>query len=150
MIMKQHPLTGENICKPLKSLRLVLPIIRHHHEHMDGSGYPDGLAEAKFRCCRGFCRWWTSTMRLRTARPYKPAIGHDQSVQTMREKAHQGLLDGDLVNEFFGMLLEQRRRGVSGQVSALAVSSQFPRNRLDPTYNGEANFAATGLKKVTS
>src|ERR1039458_7598628 len=42
-IMKQHPATGETICRPLKSLRLVLPIIRHHHEHSDGSGYPDGL-----------------------------------------------------------------------------------------------------------
>src|SRR5262249_50422281 len=42
-IMKQHPITGENICRPLKSLRLVLPIIRNHHEHSDGSGYPDGL-----------------------------------------------------------------------------------------------------------
>src|SRR5208283_2330386 len=42
-IMKQHPLTGERICRPLRSLRLVLPIIRHHHEHSDGSGYPDGL-----------------------------------------------------------------------------------------------------------
>src|ERR1700722_16684736 len=43
-IMKLHPATGEIICKPLKSLRLVLPIIRHHHEHIDGSGYPDGLS----------------------------------------------------------------------------------------------------------
>src|SRR2546430_5448866 len=34
-IIKLHPITGENICKPLKSLRLVLPIIRHHHEHSD-------------------------------------------------------------------------------------------------------------------
>src|SRR6266403_4971353 len=42
-VMKQHPITGENICRPLKSLRLILPIIRHHHEHTDGSGYPDGL-----------------------------------------------------------------------------------------------------------
>src|SRR5581483_2358293 len=42
-IMKEHPVTGENICRPLKTLRLVLPIIRHHHEHSDGSGYPDGL-----------------------------------------------------------------------------------------------------------
>src|ERR1700756_978696 len=41
--IKVHPITGENICKPLHSLRLVLPIIRHHHEHTDGSGYPDGL-----------------------------------------------------------------------------------------------------------
>ena len=34
---------GERICAPLKSFRLVLPIIRHHHEKLDGSGYPDGL-----------------------------------------------------------------------------------------------------------
>ena len=55
--MKQHPLTGENICRPLKSLRLVLPIIRSHHEHSDGSGYPGWhYRRLKFRCWRGFCR----------------------------------------------------------------------------------------------
>src|SRR5438874_4234102 len=37
-VMKRHPLTGENICRPLRSLRLVLPIIRNHHEHFNGSG----------------------------------------------------------------------------------------------------------------
>src|SRR5437763_7606244 len=42
-IMKQHPITGETICRPLKSLRMVLPIIRSHHEHWNGTGYPEGL-----------------------------------------------------------------------------------------------------------
>jgi putative two-component system response regulator len=42
-VMRQHPAVGESICAPLKSLRDVLPVIRHHHERMDGSGYPDGL-----------------------------------------------------------------------------------------------------------
>jgi putative two-component system response regulator len=42
-IMEQHTVEGEPICSPLKSLRDVLLIIRHHHERMDGSGYPDGL-----------------------------------------------------------------------------------------------------------
>ncbi len=42
-VMKLHPITGETICRPLHSLELVLPIIRNHHEHTDGSGYPDGL-----------------------------------------------------------------------------------------------------------
>src|SRR3954449_2320743 len=42
-IMKQHPVIGESICRPLKSFQSVLPIIRHHHEHWDGSGYPDRL-----------------------------------------------------------------------------------------------------------
>jgi putative two-component system response regulator len=99
-IMRQHPVTGESICKPLKSLRLVLPIIRHHHEHPDGSGYPDGLRILQVVDVYD---------ALRTARPYKPAIGHDQSAQTMRDKVQQGLLDGDLVDEFFGMLVQQRR-----------------------------------------
>src|SRR5256884_626851 len=42
-IVRQHPVTGERICAPLKCLRPILPLIRHHHERMDGSGYPDGL-----------------------------------------------------------------------------------------------------------
>lgn len=107
-IMKLHPVTGENICKPLKSLHLVLPIIRHHHEHPDGSGYPDGLKAGEIPLLPRILQVVDVYDALRTARPYKPAIGHDQSAQTMREKARQGLLDGDLANEFFRMLLEQR------------------------------------------
>jgi putative two-component system response regulator len=107
-IMKQHPVTGENICKPLKSLRLVLPIIRHHHEHIDGSGYPDGLRAGEIPLLPRVLQVVDVYDALRTARPYKPALGHDHSAQTMREKARQGLLDGELVNEFFSMLLEQR------------------------------------------
>jgi len=41
--IQSHVLTGENIIKPIEYLRFALPIIRHHHEHYDGSGYPDGL-----------------------------------------------------------------------------------------------------------
>ena len=108
-IMKRHPVTGENICKPLKSLRLVLPIIRHHHEHGDGSGYPDGLRAGEIPLLPRVLQVVDVYDALRTARPYKPALGHDQSAQTMREKARQGLLDGELVNEFFNMLVEQRK-----------------------------------------
>jgi len=107
-IMKQHPVTGENICKPLRSLRLVLPIIRHHHEHPDGSGYPDGLRAGEIPLLARLLQVVDVYDALRTARPYKPAMGHDQSAQTMLEKVRQGLLDGQLVNEFLGMLLQQR------------------------------------------
>src|SRR5262249_7272347 len=44
-IMRRHPIVGEQICAPLKSFNLVLPIIRHHHEKMDGSGYSHGRTD---------------------------------------------------------------------------------------------------------
>ncbi len=106
-IMKQHPVTGENICKPLKSLRLVLPIIRHHHEHADGSGYPDGMRAGEIPLLPRILQVVDVYDALRTARPYKPALSHDEAAQTMRAEARQGLWDAELVNEFFGMLVER-------------------------------------------
>src|SRR6266849_3734024 len=108
-IMKQHPVTGENICKPLKSLRLVLPIIRHHHEHSDGSGYPDGLRMSEIPLLPRVLQVVDVYDALRTARPYKPALPHDQAALTMHEEARRGLWDHELVGELFKML-DQRRR----------------------------------------
>ncbi|HUO26604.1 MAG TPA: HD domain-containing phosphohydrolase [Candidatus Aquilonibacter sp.] len=107
-IMKQHPLNGENICKPLKSLRLVLPIIRHHHEHSDGSGYPDGLHTGEIPLLPRVLQVVDVYDALTTARPYKPALSHEQAAQTMRDEARAGLWDIQLVHEFFDMLQEKR------------------------------------------
>jgi putative two-component system response regulator len=104
VIMKQHPVTGETICRPLKSLRLVLPIIRHHHEHSDGSGYPDGLRDGEIPLLPRILQVVDIYDALRTERPYKPALSHDQAAITMRTEARNGLWDEELVSEFFGML----------------------------------------------
>src|SRR5215813_2590039 len=108
-IMKQHPLTGENICKPLKSLRLVLPIIRYHHEHSDGSGYPDGLKTEDIPLLPRILQVVDVYDALCTARPYKLALSHEQAAVTMREEARGGLWDERLVAEFFAMLEKQRQ-----------------------------------------
>lgn len=107
-IMKQHPVTGENICRPLKSLRLVLPIIRHHHEHSDGSGYPDGLRKGQIPLLPRILQVVDVYDALRTARPYKPALGHEQAALTMRVEAQNGLWDEDLVVKFFAMLKKRQ------------------------------------------
>ncbi|HKU22490.1 MAG TPA: HD domain-containing phosphohydrolase [Terriglobales bacterium] len=107
VIMKRHPITGENICKPLKSLRLVLPIIRHHHEHWNGTGYPDGLAGRQIPILSRVLQVVDVYDALRTERPYKPALTHELAAKTMREEARAGLWDGDMVDEFFKMLAAQ-------------------------------------------
>jgi putative two-component system response regulator len=108
-IMKLHPVTGETICRPLKSLRLVLPIIRHHHEHTDGSGYPDGLRAREIPLLPRILQVVDIYDALRTARPYKPALPHEQAAVTMRREAQSGLWDDDLVGEFFSMLDKRRQ-----------------------------------------
>jgi putative two-component system response regulator len=108
-IMKKHPITGENICRPLKSLRLVLPIIRNHHEHSDGSGYPDGLRKSETPLLPRILQVVDVYDALRTARPYKLALSHEQAAITMRSEARAGLWDEELVLEFLSMLEKQRQ-----------------------------------------
>jgi putative two-component system response regulator len=108
-VMKQHPLIGENICQPLKSLRLVLPIIRNHHEHSDGSGYPDGLQKNDIPLLPRILQIADVYDALRTVRPYKAALSHEQAAITMQQEARAGLWDEDLVAEFFSMLQKQQQ-----------------------------------------
>jgi putative two-component system response regulator len=101
-VMKLHPITGENICKPLHSLRLVLPIIRHHHEHSNGSGSEIPVLPRVLQVVDVYDA-------LRTARSYKAPLTHELAAQTMREEAARGLWDAELVAEYFSML-EQKRQ----------------------------------------
>jgi len=103
-IMRQHPIYGETICKPLRSLRLVLPIIRHHHEHWNGSGYPDGLFGEDIPLLARILQVVDVYDALRTERPYKPALPHEQAASTMRDEAEAGLWDKRLVEAFLLML----------------------------------------------
>lgn len=109
VIMRRHPITGENICRPLRSLRLVLPIIRNHHEHFNGTGYPDGLEARNIPLLARILQVVDVYDALTTARPYKPALSHDHAAATMRDEARAGFWDPELVNEFFSMLSKQRQ-----------------------------------------
>jgi putative two-component system response regulator len=63
--IKAHPLIGDRLCGELRSLRQVRPIVRHHHERLDGSGYPDGLKGDAIPLLAQIMGTSTCMMRLR-------------------------------------------------------------------------------------
>jgi putative two-component system response regulator len=105
-IMQQHPVVGESICAPLKSFRLVLPIIRHHHEKLDGSGYPDGLKGERIPVTARILSLADVYDALTTERPYKPAFSRDDALQKMGEEVQRGWWDPKLFEEFRKMVAE--------------------------------------------
>jgi putative two-component system response regulator len=99
-IINEHPALGERLCAPLKALAPALPIIRHHHERFDGSGYPDHLAGEQIPLVARIVQIVDIFDALSTARPYKPAWTLEQSLRTMRAEAERGWIDRRLLREF--------------------------------------------------
>ncbi len=98
--MRQHPVVGERICAPLKSFRPVLPIVRHHHERMDGSGYPDGLIGEQIPLTARILQIVDVYDALRTERPYKHAFPLDTTLAVMENEVKKGWWDQRLFAEF--------------------------------------------------
>jgi putative two-component system response regulator len=105
-IMREHPLVGERICMPLKSFRLVLPIIRNHHEKFDGSGYPDGLRGEDIPLTARVMQLSDVFDALTTERPYRKPLPRLEALRTMQEEVGRGWWDPKLFAEFHAMLLE--------------------------------------------
>jgi cyclic di-GMP phosphodiesterase len=98
-IMEEHPLAGERICAPLKSFRNVLPIIRHHHEKLDGSGYPDGLKGSAIPLTARILSTVDIYDALTTDRPYRKAFSREQALGVIHEEVRRGWWDADLIRE---------------------------------------------------
>src|SRR5579864_7516392 len=99
-LMREHPVIGERICTPLKSFRMVLPIIRHHHEKLDGSGYPDGLKRDQIPITARVLQIVDVYDALTTVRPYKPAFSITDALQTMKMEVAKGWWDPHIFNVF--------------------------------------------------
>lgn len=99
-IIREHPIIGEQICAPLKSLRPILPVIRHHHEKMDGSGYPDGLRGESIPLKARILQVADIYDALTTDRPYRGALPHDEALSILFAEAESGWLDTSIVFKF--------------------------------------------------
>jgi putative two-component system response regulator len=99
-IMKQHVVIGEQICKPLRTMRGVLPIIRHHHERWDGSGYPDGLKGNEIPLLAQVFQIIDIYDALTSERPYKQALSSAEAIAILEEETAKGWRNPDLVTKF--------------------------------------------------
>jgi len=108
VIMRHHPVIGERICSPLRSFRYVLPIIRHHHERFNGSGYPDGLQGEKIPVTARVLQLSDVYDALTTERPYKRALTQDEAMTTMEQEVQRGWWDPNLFGQFRQMMAERR------------------------------------------
>src|ERR1700722_18912983 len=99
-IIREHSVVGERICAPLKSFRFVLPIIRHHHEKLDGSGYPDGLRGESIPVAARVLQIVDVYDALTTDRPYKKAFSITDALQTMKQEVAKGWWDPHIFDQF--------------------------------------------------
>jgi putative two-component system response regulator len=99
-IMRTHPVRGEEICRPLRSLERVLPIIRHHHERWDGSGYPDRLEGEQIPLLARILQFSDIYDALTSARPYKQALAPEAALAVMEEETARGWRDPNLMRVF--------------------------------------------------
>jgi putative two-component system response regulator len=101
--IKDHPLIGDRLCGELRSLRRVRPIVRHHHERLDGSGYPDGLAGDAIPLLAQIMGIVDVYDAITTARPYKPAAAPEHACAELMREVERGWRRRDLVEAFIAL-----------------------------------------------
>lgn len=150
-IMKSHAERGERICSSMRSLAPVLPIIRHHHERWDGSGYPDGLKGEEIPLLARILQVADIYDSLTTARPYKPAFSSDEAIQILKSEAERGWRDPTLIATFSDVLPMFRTFTPPdmSRMSLTALASSIERYRKAPG-RSYSNVSAKRSEQVKS
>jgi putative two-component system response regulator len=102
-VMQQHAVIGHRLCGDLRALDDVRPIVRHHHERPDGTGYPDRLEGDRIPLLARILNVVDCYDALTTERPYKIAFSHEQAFRELREEADRGWKFPALVEEFIAI-----------------------------------------------
>lgn len=109
-LMRRHPTIGADLVGGLRSMRLTAPIIRHHHERWDGSGYPDGLAGAQIPLLARVFQVVDVFDALAWARPYKPALPLAQALAVLADEAARGWRDPQVTAVFIELAQRSPQR----------------------------------------
>jgi putative two-component system response regulator len=105
--MRQHVLIGEQICQPLRTMRGVVPIIRHHHERWDGSGYPDNLKGNDIPSLAQIFQLIDIYDALASERPYKKSFSPQEALEMMWQETRNGWRNPELMSRFAEFIWRQ-------------------------------------------
>jgi putative two-component system response regulator len=121
-LMKQHPIVGDNLCRAVRSLQRVRPIVRSHHERIDGRGYPDGLSGDEVPLLAQIVGVVDVFDALTTTRPYRKAMTVDAAYDIMRKDAACGWCPPKLVATFIDLHNQTRIREIRAVTTARPVN----------------------------
>lgn len=102
--IRQHPVKGADLLRNMKTMTPALDIVLHHHERLDGSGYPEGLAGESIPLAARITTIADIFDALTTARVYRVALSREKALGIMTDEAGKGWWDGRLLDEFRGVL----------------------------------------------
>ena len=113
----EHPVLGERLLEPLSRADRLLPAVRHHHERVDGTGYPDGLAGDHIPLFARIIAIADAFAALNADRPYRRRLAREEAIRTLREGAGTQW-DIDLVERFLQLLDDERAVSARAQAEA--------------------------------
>jgi putative nucleotidyltransferase with HDIG domain len=108
-VVKKHPAQGESILRDIKQLKDILPFIRHHHERIDGRGYPDGLKGDDISFGARILHVADTFDAIMADRPYRPSPGLEYAVSEFTKYAGQQF-DPKVAEVFLGLLSTQKMK----------------------------------------
>lgn len=103
--IKSHTIIGDELCRNLRSLQAVRPIVRHHHERRDGSGYPDGLRAEEIPLLAQIISVVDLYDAVTHSRPYQPTQSPIEAVELLRQQTAAGLRDPHIVETFASIVV---------------------------------------------
>ena len=120
-VIKSHPVIGDALCANLRTLHGVRPIVRHHHERLDGSGYPDGLAGDAVPLLAQIVSIVDGFEAITMGREYLAPRSPQEALAVLAHEVHVGWRRPDVVDAFAGLVNSgalERFRGTPAEAAA--------------------------------
>lgn len=102
--IRTHPARGYEMCKKLKTFKNLLPVIRSHHERIDGKGHPDGLKGDEISLAAKICSITDAFDAMTSNRPYRKGITPVAAALIFERELNSGQWDSAILQKFIELI----------------------------------------------